>query len=195
MNLKKLLQKRPWALEAAETKNSMKTLMKSSLCQAALGLAVLLQVTLTQAQLLPEPNPTQVKERVALQCGAHTVAITCGRAKPGDPPDNRVCTRNKLSFTDANGKEFVPKQPKNCRQEFFVEKTPTSIDCGQGKDGQYYVTIDFVAGPLGCGPCSMSDLFYESGQRLTVNGRYLDKLKLQHGVPFNKPIYIEEYGP
>jgi hypothetical protein len=139
-------------------------------------------------------NPTKAKDRIEMQCGSHKVVITCGNAKPGDPLDERLCVRNTLNFVSSDGRTHSPKQPKNFRQEFEVEKTPTSIQCGQGKDGKFYVVVDFVAGPLACGPCSTMDIFSESGKRLTVNSKNLDRIIREQKIQSNKPIYIEEYG-
>lgn len=139
-------------------------------------------------------NSTNARDRVEIQCGAHKVAIACGKAKPGDPPDERICVRNVLSFAGENGKFVASKQPKSFRQEFEVQKTPTSIDCRKGKDGTFYVAVTFVAGPLACGPCSTTDLFTEGGERLTVNSKNLDRVIREHGIRGNNPILIEEYG-
>lgn len=143
----------------------------------------------------PDPNnPTNAKERIEVQCGSHKVVITCGKAKPGDPYEKRVCVHNTLSFVDADGKVFFHKQPKNFRQEFAVEKTPTGIKCGRGNDGKFYVVIYFVAGPLSFGQGFTPDLFTENGRRLTVNSVNLDRIIETRKIQFNKTIYIEEYG-
>ncbi|MEI6757680.1 MAG: hypothetical protein FDX18_10555 [Chlorobium sp.] len=143
----------------------------------------------------PDPNnPTNAKERIEVQFGTHKVVITCGKGKPGYPGDQRVCIHNTLSFIDADGKVFFPKQSKNFRQEFVVEKTPTGITCGKGSDGKYYVIVDFVAGPLSFGQGYVIDLFTEDGRCLTVNSVNFDRIIETLIIEFNKTIYIEECG-
>lgn len=142
-------------------------------------------------------NPTKAKERVELQCGTHTVTISCGKARPNDENDERVCVHNALNFIDKFGNVFIPNQPKSFHDPFVIEKTPTGISCEFGKDGKYYVIVEFVAGPLACSPCTTIEIFSESGERLTINGA------TRRGVNINfdrilsytaKSLYIEEYG-
>lgn len=66
--------------------------------------------------------------------------------------------------------------------------------CGKGRDGKFYVLVDFVAGPLGCAQCSIMDLFAEDGRRLTVNGINVDRIIEKNNIIFNKMINVEEYG-
>lgn len=137
---------------------------------------------------------TLPSRKIELQCGEHKVAITCGEVVyPGDPQDKRQCNHNTLSFTDKSGKVYVPKQPKNFRQEFVVEKTPVSMACTQGKDGHYYVTVEFSACPLGANyaSCVTVDLFKSEGKRLTVNSRHLDSTQAKLGIPYTKRVEIE----
>lgn len=144
------------------------------------------------AQNIQAANPTHAKERVELQCGAHKVAIDCGKAKPGDPPDERVCVHNTLSFTGPDGKIFTPKQPKNFRDEFEIEKTPTSIGCSRGTDGKFYVSVLFAAG--WAGPYMLYEMFSESGERLTVNGKNFDRINSSRGLPDKASISADIEG-
>ena len=136
--------------------------------------------------------PRQIEQ----QCGQYRVAITCGKElnDSGYADDNRQCNRNTLSFTGPDGNVLVPKQPNSFRQEFIVEKTPTSFACAQGKDGNYYVTVEFSACPAGAAGamCMVHDLFTSDGRRLTVNSRNLDTLHKKYGIPFAKHLEIEE---
>lgn len=154
---------------------------------------VLLQIAFgVQAQ--PAIEPSAAPKKIEIECGQHKVTITCGKVLyPDSPQDARRCNHNTLSFTNKDGKFFVPKQPKHFRQEFVVEKTPVSMACSQGKDQYYYVTVEFSACPLGTryAACVIYDLFTSDGRRLTVNSRNLDSIQTRLAIPYTKHIAIE----
>lgn len=159
----------------------------------ATHVVIVLVLLLIGAETLGQTTAASPR-RIELQCGQHKVAITCGKVShSADPQDNRQCNHNTLSFSDSRGKVFVPKQPKNFRQEFVVEKTPVSMACAQGKDGRYYTTVEFSACPLNSNyaACTTYDLFASNGQRLTVNSRNLDLIKAQRAISYTKLIRIE----
>ena len=142
----------------------------------------------------PAAGPPAAPKKIELECGQHKITITCGKVLYlGDPKDARQCNHNTLSFTGKNDKVFVPKQPKNFRQEFVVDKTPVSMTCAQGKDQKYYVTVEFSACPLGAdyASCVTYDLFASDGRRLTVNSRNLDSIQALLAIPYTKHIRLE----
>ena len=136
---------------------------------------------------------SNAKERIELQCGSHRVAITCGKAKPGDPPDERVCVRNTLSFTGPDGKTSVIHIPKKYESE---AGTPWGIECAQGRNGANYVVVAYTFCELSV--CQLHDVYTEDGQHLTPKKQRADlefdrvsgKLGL---ITSSKMITIEEY--
>jgi hypothetical protein len=130
----------------------------------------------------------QEKRKIEVPCGEYVVAITCGRDNTPRSEDARECNNNTLTFTGKNGKVVTPRTPKG----FDTTKTPSGLSCGRAKDGRYYVIVEFLNGPVGCGPCTVFDLFEASGKRVTVNGKYLDKTIEKLGIPDSKQINIEE---
>jgi hypothetical protein len=160
----------------------------------AIVVALAMSVGVAHAQ---QNNPTNAKERVELQCGTHIVAITCGKSKPGDEKDERICVHNTLSFVGKDGKIVYPKQQKTFIDPFVVEKTPTGISCENGSDGINYVIVRYVAGPLYSSKATTIEIFLESGERLTINGknrRGVNKIFNNILSYTSKESLIEEYG-
>ncbi len=156
---------------------------------------VMLSLLIANVEVFAQGTMTP-PHRIEQQCGQHRVAITCGKElnDPNYADDTRQCNRNTLTFTGPDGNVLVPKQPSSFRQEFVIEKTPTSFACAQGSDGNYYVTVEFSACPAGAvgAMCTVYDLFTSDGRRLTVNGRNLDALHKKYGIQYAKNLEIEE---
>lgn len=130
--------------------------------------------------------------KIELQCGQDMVAIICDHKSSLDyPEDRRQCNHNTLSFTNLDGKVFIPRTPKG----FDETKTPVSMSCTQGKDGHHYVIVEFNNGPKDCIPCLTYHLFASSGRRLSadVSNRMqqFDKTSKRLGISFTQQIYIE----
>ncbi len=139
----------------------------------------------------------QEKRKVEVQCGEYKVAITCGHNKAYyEPGDTHYCNDNKLTFTGRDGKVFTPKTPKRFN-DFVVPTTPMGLWCELANNGRYYVTVEFNSGPMGCGPCTILDLFEANGKRLTVKMKQLDKISEKLGLigKKTKQIRIEWDDP
>lgn len=117
------------------------------------------------------------KRRIEVQCGAYAVAITCGRDETPKSEDPRECNRNTLTFTGADGKTVVVKDPPVIKK-FVDDKrpvmlqgtTPGEILCMTGKDGRRYVSIQYSRGPGSFTNEIFYDWFEPDGRRLTSLG-------------------------
>lgn len=138
-------------------------------------------------------SSSNAKESVELQCGSHKVAITCGKAKPGDPPDGRVCVRNTLSFTGLDGKRTSISTPKKYKAD---AGTPWGIECAQGRNGANFVVVAYSFCELPV--CRLHDVYSEDGQHLTPAKQRadleFDRVSGKLGLTTSsKMIAIEEY--
>jgi hypothetical protein len=127
---------------------------------------VLIVSSLLSISIQAAPDLSTISPRkIELLCGQHTVTITCGKViDPDYPEDTRQCNHNTLSFTGSDGKVVIPSSPKG----FDTWKTPVSMACNQGKDGRYYVTVEFS----NCAyyvQCMTYHLFKSNGKRLTAD--------------------------
>ena len=136
------------------------------------------------------------KERVEVMCGSHRVAIACGKARADDPVDGadvRICVHNVLSFVDAEGKVFVPSEPKNAISLGAKGNSASMFGCGKSREGLYFVQVRYEGCPFGT--CEMYELFTESGKRLTVNGSHLNKIVREKSIKFSETGWLSIEAP
>ena len=143
-----------------------------------------------------QANPTHAKQKIELQCGQHTVAITCGNVfDPVSARMGRQCNQNTLTFTGPDGGVLEPPPPKN-KSFDFAGKTPVGLSCNKAKDGRDYVEVEYSS-CLGNGnPCITWHLFTSTGKRLTADisdhmphlSKATRRLAIDDSTPF---IYIE----
>ncbi len=112
---------------------------------------------------------SNAKQKIELQCGQHTVSITCGNVfNAEDVRVGRQCNDNILSFTGPDGKIKEPPPPKSKKFNFYG-KTPVGLGCDKAKDGQFYVEVDYSTCLENFNTCITTHLFTSAGERLTAD--------------------------
>jgi hypothetical protein len=183
---------------------SMKSLKQCNIARLDPGILILtpLILVLSMGKVLAleideATNPAHAKQKIELQCGQHTIAITCGNLfDPVDARMGRKCNHNILTFTGPDGKVIEPPPPKSKNFDFYG-KTPVGFGCDKAKNDHYYVEVDYSSCLGNANTCITTHLFTSTGDRLTADisdrmeqlHKARTKLELIHiTLPF---IYIE----
>ncbi len=125
-------------------------------------------------------NPTHARQKIELQCGQHTVSISCGYIDvPKDARRGRKCNHNTLRFSGPDGKSSEPSMSDDLAYLESLRLTPVGIGCEKSENdnsenNNFAVAVEYSSCLGNGGSCTARRLFSTDGKQLSFGLTYSD---------------------